>query len=91
MISYYNSTTKFEGNGLKGTKNTVEIKDGKGYKLKEILNKKGATVKRIRKNLNSKEINTIMKGTFIPGFWDNCSNAKRCTVRNVNMNVRKAI
>ena len=79
-MNYISTTTKFEstGNKIQGTTNTVEIKDGKGYKLKEILNAKGKTVKRIRKQLNSKEIDTIAKGLFMPGFWSNC-----CTKKNL--------
>lgn len=58
--------------GMPSVHDVVSINKGKGYKLREILNSNGKTVKRMRKNLSKKEINHIMTGNFLPGLWDNC-------------------
>jgi hypothetical protein len=50
----------------------VSIKQGKGYKLREVLSPRGKTVKRMRKPLTNKEKRHIMTGQFLPGLWDNC-------------------
>jgi hypothetical protein len=50
----------------------VSIKKGKGFKLREILSRRGKTIKRMRKPLTNKEVRHIMTGQFLPGLWDNC-------------------
>ena len=72
---YFSTTTKWSSTSeghAHGVRNTVSIANGKGYKLQETLGKQGKAVKRTRKNLQSEEINTILKGKFVPGFWNNC-------------------
>jgi DNA polymerase II large subunit len=72
---YVSTTTRWSSNSLgkaQGVRNTVTIANGKGYKLQEILGKQGKTVKRTRKHLQTEEINSILKGKFVPGFWSNC-------------------
>ena len=80
---YYSTTTRFvstpsPGSKIHGSTNTVSIKNGKGYKLKENLDKSGKVIQRTRKNLSKKEIATVVKGKFLPGFWRNCNR----TVKN---------
>jgi len=76
---YVSVTTRWSSEGNpQGVRNTVSIRNGNGYKLQEILGKRGNTVKRTRKNLQSEEINSILNGKFVPGFWNNC---RRRTVR----------
>jgi len=82
---YYSTTTRFvsspsPGSNVYGSTNTVSIKNGKGYKLKETLDKSGKVMQRTRKNLSKKEIATVVKGKFLPGFWRNCNRtlSKRC-------------
>ena len=55
-----------------GTRNIVEIKNGKGVKVKESLNKSGDVLERKKKTLKSKEIKQITSGTFVPNLWSNC-------------------
>lgn len=55
----------------------VSIKNGKGYKVREVLNTKGKVQNRTRKVLNSKEIRHIMTGKFVPGLWAGCVQASR--------------
>jgi hypothetical protein len=57
------------------THDVVSIKNGKGYKLREILTPKGKVAKRTRKNLKPTEIRHIMNGQFLPGLWQGCGNA----------------
>jgi hypothetical protein len=54
------------------THDVVSIKNGKGYKLREVLNKNGKAMNRTRKALNKSEIRHIMNGRFLPGLWKNC-------------------
>ncbi len=63
-----------------GTRNIVEIKNGKGVKVKESLNKAGAVLERKKKTLKSKEIEQITSGTFVPNLWSNCQLAS-CKTR----------
>ena len=55
-----------------GTRNTVEIKNGKGFKVKESLNKAGKVLERKKKTLKAKEIKQISSGTFVPNLWSDC-------------------
>ena len=66
-----------------GSKNIVTLKNGKGVKVKEILNANGQTIGRNVKPLTQMEITIIQKGQFIPGFWDNCGK-NRIVTRNGN-------
>jgi hypothetical protein len=66
-----------------GTRNIVEIKNGKGVKVKESLNKAGAVLERKKKTLKSKEIKQITSGTFVPNLWSNCQLASCKTRRQV--------
>jgi len=59
------------------THDVVSIKNGKGYKLRSILNAKGKATKVTRKVLNSKEIRHIMNGQFLPGLWKGCGPSAR--------------
>lgn len=66
--------------GVYGKRTEVVIKNGKGYKVNAQLNKQGKTRKQIKKSLSKKEIESVTKGQFIPGFWSNCNHG-RCTLR----------
>jgi hypothetical protein len=55
-----------------GTRNIVEIKNGKGFKVKESLNKSGAVLERKKKTLKTKEIKQITAGNFVPKLWADC-------------------
>ena len=63
------------------THDIVSIKNGKGYKLREVLNANGKTNNRTRKNLNAKEIRHIMKGKFLPGLWKGCGSDRGASSR----------
>ena len=72
MHQYFSVTRKVSSkpnNGSYGSTNTVFIKNGKGYKLKEILGKDGKVLRQTKKNLNRKEMNAIVRGKFVPGIW----------------------
>jgi hypothetical protein len=68
----FHSEKVHAASGMPSVHDVVSINRGKGYKLREILNTKGKTVKRMRKTLSKKEMNHIMTGNFLPGLWDNC-------------------
>lgn len=88
MSSYYHSvTTKWSSepseSGVYGKRTEVIVKEGKGYKINAQLNQRGKTKKQVKKNLTKQEISSVMKGSFIPGFWANCNNNGTCKrVRN---------
>ncbi len=65
-----------------GTRNIVEIKNGKGFKVKESLNKSGAVLERKKKTLKNNEIKQITSGNFVPNLWSNCQLAS-CRGRQV--------
>ena len=82
MPSFYHSEsvqwTSSPGKGKShGRRNSVTIKNGKGVKKVQALNAKGAPVKGKTVKLSKKEVRNVMKGTFMPGFWRNCS-TKNC-------------
>jgi len=56
-----------------GKRNIVTIKNGKGTKIAEALNKNGNSVHKVKKTLKKKEIEKVLKGKFIKRFWDDCS------------------
>lgn len=68
--------------GVFGKRTEVVVKDGKGYKLNAKLNKRGKTMKQVKKNLSKQEIESVVKGQFIPGFWANCKHGTCKTLRN---------
>jgi hypothetical protein len=92
MPSYYHSVTT-NWSSKPSTKNTygkrteVTIKNGTGFKVNAILNKRGKTKKQVKKHLSKSEISSIMNGQFIPGFWKNCTFNGACgrhTMRSRN-------
>lgn len=68
--------------GVYGKRTEVVVKNGKGYKLNAQLNKRGKTKKQVKKRLSKQEIASIVKGQFIPGFWENCNHGVCKTLRN---------
>jgi hypothetical protein len=52
-----------------GSRNIVKIVNGKGEKIKEILNDKGHVTKHHTQTLKRKEISNIVNGQFVPGLW----------------------
>lgn len=74
---YYESVTtqwssEPKDGSIYGTRNIVTIKNGKGKKIKEALNKHGKVIERKTKTLKNQEVTPIRNGTFIPGLWSNC-------------------
>jgi hypothetical protein len=77
--TYNYSSKPKDGNGaVHGTRNLVEIKNGKGTKTVESLNASGAVLKRKRVTLKQKEIKNVLGGKFMPGFWRNCAVPGKC-------------
>jgi len=68
----FHSEKVHAASGMPTTHDVVSINNGKGYKLREILNNHGNVKNRTRKVLSRKEIRHIMSGNFLPGLWDNC-------------------
>jgi hypothetical protein len=56
-----------------GKRNSVTIKNGKGVKVVEALNKNGKPLKTVKKILKKKEVENVVAGRFVKGFWNNCS------------------
>ncbi len=75
-VYYSSSQTKWSSNPkdgkVHGTRNIVEIKNGKGFKLKESLNKAGKVLERKKETLKTKEIKQISSGSFVPDLWSDC-------------------
>jgi hypothetical protein len=87
MPSFYNSVTTHWSSepsqlGIYGKRTEVVVKNGKGYKVNTQLNKRGKTKKQVKKHLSKHEIESVLKGQFIPGFWSNCSHSQCNTLRN---------
>ena len=84
-VFYKSVTTNWSSepsqSGVYGKRTEVVVKDGKGYKLNAQLNKRGKTNKQVKKNLSKQEIESVVKGQFIPGFWANCKNGVCKTMR----------
>ena len=76
------SSEPSESGGVYGKRTEVVVKDGKGYKRNIQLNKRGKTMKQVKKHLSKQEIVSVMKGEFIPGFWTNCKHGVCKTLRN---------
>ena len=76
MPSFYESTqmkwSSSPNHGVYGTRTHVKVENGHGVKINEQLNKHGKTIKRKRQTLKKNEIRNVLKGKFMPGFWDNC-------------------
>jgi hypothetical protein len=74
---YHSETMTWSSNPKKGQefgkRNSVTIKNGKGKKIVETLNKSGKTLKTVKKTLKKSEIQNVLKGRFMKGFWNNCS------------------
>lgn len=74
---YHSETTSWTSspkNGKQfGKRNIVTIKNGKGTKLVQMLNKNGNPTKKVKKTLKKKEVDKVLKGKFIKRFWDDCS------------------
>ena len=49
-------------------RNTVSIKNGKGTKCIEVLDKRGKTIKKSKGTLKKSEIEKIKQNRFIPGL-----------------------
>ena len=52
-----------------GKRTVVNIQNGVGKKQLEILDKKGKTIKVNKKKLNSKEVNELKQGNYVPRLW----------------------
>jgi hypothetical protein len=81
-VFYHSVATKWSSdaqpiNGGKGAaygkRTEVVIKNGKGYKLNARLDRRGKTRKQIKTPLSNSEMEAVLKGNFIPGFWSNCT------------------
>jgi hypothetical protein len=74
-VFYKSITTNWSSDpseGVYGKRTEVVVKNGKGYKINAQLNKRGKTKKQIKKQMSKHEIASVVKGQFIPGFWENC-------------------
>jgi hypothetical protein len=90
---YYKSETYNLGSTPKtgkvyGTHNIVEIKDGKGEKVKEALNASGAVLERKVVKLKPAEMEKILAGRFVGGLWKNCT-LKNCAARHAKRGVSR--
>lgn len=86
----YHSETVHAASNTPATHNIVSIKNGKGYKLHEVLTKTGKVSKRTRKNLKPAEIRHIMNGQFLPGLWHGCKKAGRGTASRGSVSRKKS-
>jgi hypothetical protein len=78
MPSFYHSesvqwTSSPKKGKSHGKRNSVTIKNGKGTKKVEVLNAKGALAHGKTVKLSKKEVRNVLKGNFMPGFWQNCA------------------
>jgi hypothetical protein len=77
MKSYYSETLKYTSKPQKGkpygTRNIVSIKNGVGSKNTIKIDKNGKVLNKKTVKLSKKEANNILKGKFMPGFWNNCN------------------
>lgn len=92
MQEYYSMTMRYSSeNGknpeIHGSRNIVSVKNGQGFKQVETLNKNGEIVDSVKHHLSKNELNTVMKGIFVPGFWSNCNRAN--TLANTLPKTRK--
>jgi len=71
-----------------GTKNIVNIKDGKGVKIAIALDASGKPIQTKKKTLKAAEIKNIVKGSFVPGLWNNCKTAN-CSKNRKTRKMRK--
>ncbi len=68
--SYMNVSQTWK-NG-QGRRNTVIIRNGHGEKRVEKLGAQGDVLEMQAHPLSPTEIQTILKGRFVPGLWRNC-------------------
>jgi hypothetical protein len=83
-VFYKSVTTNWSSDpsdGVYGKRTEVVVKNGKGYKINAQLNKRGKTKKQIKKQMSKQEIASVVKGQFIPGFWENCTHGSCKTMR----------
>ena len=52
-----------------GMRTVVALKNGKGMKRVEMLNKAGKTMKSKSKSLKEQEMHEITAGNYVPGLW----------------------
>lgn len=52
-----------------GYRNVVEIRNGKGVKVKEVLGDCGQVTQHHTHPLKEDELHNITKGNFVPGLW----------------------
>ncbi len=76
----YNISSTPKNGKVYGTRNKVEIANGKGQKIKEALDASGTVIERKSVALKKSEIDQILAGRFIDGLWSNCT-LKNCTRR----------
>lgn len=74
VTTNWSSTPKGKAHG---TRNTVTIRNGKGYKIKQALNAQAQVLETQKRSLTPAEIKAITGGTFVPGLWRNCA-LKNC-------------
>lgn len=74
--------------GNKFQRKIVSIKNGKGYKRNETVTADGKVLNSKRTNLNAAEIQSIVRGAFVPKLWANCSLGSR-TKKNETRKTRK--
>ena len=74
VTTNWSSTPKGKAHG---TRNTVTIRNGKGYKIKQALNAQAKVLETQKRALKPAEIKAITGGTFVPGLWRNCT-LKNC-------------
>lgn len=82
MTSFYSSSqtnwsSSPKNDNVYGTRSIVEIKNGKGFRVNEALNKSGEVLERKKKTLNTNEIKQIMSGVVVPKVLPGGSNAMR--------------
>ncbi|NBY39870.1 MAG: hypothetical protein EBQ66_02955 [Flavobacteriia bacterium] len=95
VTTNWSSSSSPKNDKIYGTRNIVTIKNGKGKKVKESLNKEGNVIERNAKTLKKKEIEQIKSGTFVPGLWKNCQigkvgcgSARNRTRRNITRKIK---
>jgi hypothetical protein len=63
FTSHPNKNTPF------GKRTVVDIRNNKGEKRLEVLDKAGKPVKVNKKKLNASELNELKQGNYVPGLW----------------------
>ena len=73
-FNYHNTEVKTQSGGKKLVRK-VSIKQGKGYKSVTKYNK-GRKLSSVKKPLPKHHIESIKRGKFIPGLFDECCHKK---------------